>query len=226
VLAPGQFQTEEYALELFLEAGMSPEEAAEHVRLRLQRQEILDGPNATRVTAMIDESVLYRVVGSPAVLLGQLNHLMELSKRPNVIIQVVCSPKYYHGQDVPFEIATGRAITATLCNGGRRRPDHGHPLRGRQGGRLVRPNPGSRPQRGGLASRDHGGHREMPEPAVIPGWRKSSYSGNGGTSCVEAAHVPGAILVRDTQQHGHGPVLRLTPQAWHHFTATLRAPAR
>jgi hypothetical protein len=30
----------------------------------------------------------------------------------------------------------------------------------------------------------------MPEPAVIPGWRKSSYSGNGGTSCVEAAHVP------------------------------------
>jgi hypothetical protein len=111
VLAPGQFQTEEYALELFLEAGMSPEEAAEHVRLRLQRQEILDGPNATRVTAMIDGSVLYRVVGSPAVL---LDHLMELSKRPNVIIQVVCSPKYYHGQDVPFEIATGRAITATL----------------------------------------------------------------------------------------------------------------
>jgi hypothetical protein len=86
----------------------------------------------------------------------------------------------------------------------------------------------------------------MPEPAVTPGWRKSSYSENGGsgcvevgaipwrkstysenggTACVEAAHAPGAILVRDTQQHGHGPVLRLTPKAWHHFTATLRAAA-
>ena len=86
----------------------------------------------------------------------------------------------------------------------------------------------------------------MPEPAVIPGWRKSSYSGNGGSGCVEvgavpwrkptysenggsgcveAAHIPGAILVRDTQQHGHGPVLRLPPQAWHRFTTTLRAAA-
>src|SRR5882724_4600326 len=115
VLAPGQFQTEEFAMELFLEAGMTPEEAAEHVRLRLQRQEILDGPDATRVTAVIDESVLYRVVGRPAVLLRQLNHLLELSQRPNVIIQVVRSPdRYYAGLESWFEIATGRAITATL----------------------------------------------------------------------------------------------------------------
>jgi transcriptional regulator with XRE-family HTH domain len=115
VLAPGQFQTEEYAMELFLEAGMSPEEAAEHVRLRLQRQEILDGPNATRVTAVLDESVLYRVVGSPAVLLGQLSHLLELSQRPTIIIQIVRSPnRYYVGQAAAFEVAIGRAITATL----------------------------------------------------------------------------------------------------------------
>jgi hypothetical protein len=83
----------------------------------------------------------------------------------------------------------------------------------------------------------------MREPAVNPGWRKSSYSGNGGSGCVEvgatpwrkstysenggsgcveAAHIPGAILVRDTRQHGHGPVLRLPPQAWHSFTVSLR----
>jgi transcriptional regulator with XRE-family HTH domain len=114
VLAPGQFQAEEYALELFLEAGMTPEQAAEHVRLRLQRQEILDGPNASRVTAVLDESGLYRVVGSPAVLLGQLNHLLELSKRPNIIIQIVRLPNHYNGLENWFEIATGRMITATL----------------------------------------------------------------------------------------------------------------
>ena len=30
----------------------------------------------------------------------------------------------------------------------------------------------------------------MPEPAVTPGWRKSSYSGNGGTGCVEVGAIP------------------------------------
>ena len=67
------------------------------------------GGTSTRVTAVIDESVLYRVVGSPAVLLRQLNHLLELSQRPNVIIQIVRSPnRYYAGLESWLEIATGR----------------------------------------------------------------------------------------------------------------------
>ena len=46
-----------------------------------------------------------------------------------------------------------------------------------------------------------------------PAWRKSSYSGNGA-NCVEAGNAPGAVLVRDTTQRGHGPVLRVTPAGW------------
>jgi hypothetical protein len=66
----------------------------------------------------------------------------------------------------------------------------------------------------------------MEEPAAVnPGWRTSSYSGNGGSTCVEAGHVPGAVLVRDTTQHGCGPVLRVTPADWGRFTATVRATA-
>ena len=49
---------------------------------------------------------------------------------------------------------------------------------------------------------------------VNPRWRKSSYSGNGGTACIEAGHIPGAILVRDTTQRGTGPVLRVAPADW------------
>ena len=30
----------------------------------------------------------------------------------------------------------------------------------------------------------------MAEPAVNPGWRKSSYSDNGGTGCVEVSAIP------------------------------------
>jgi hypothetical protein len=65
----------------------------------------------------------------------------------------------------------------------------------------------------------------MAEPTVNPGWRKSSYSANGGTACVEAGHVPGAVVVRDTKDSGTGPVLRLTPADWHRLTARLRSTA-
>ena len=61
---------------------------------------------------------------------------------------------------------------------------------------------------------------------VHPRWRKSSYSGNGGADCVEAGHVPGMILVRDTKDNGQGPVLRVSAETWRAFTATLRATAR
>ena len=62
------------------------------------------------------------------------------------------------------------------------------------------------------------------EPAEIGlGWRKSSYSGNGGAQCVEAGHVPGAILVRDTTQYGRGPVLRVSPAAWRRLTAVIQS---
>jgi hypothetical protein len=63
---------------------------------------------------------------------------------------------------------------------------------------------------------------EQAAAAVSPGWRKSSYSANGGAECVEAGHVPGAVLVRDTTQHGTGPVLRVTPANW---TCLLRTVA-
>ncbi len=55
-----------------------------------------------------------------------------------------------------------------------------------------------------------------------PRWRKASYSNNGGADCVETGSVPGAILIRDTKDNGHGPVLRVSPDAWASFTASLR----
>lgn len=53
-------------------------------------------------------------------------------------------------------------------------------------------------------------------------WRKSTFSGNGGGSCVEVADHDGKILVRDTKNHGGGPVHRFTAEAWHAFVASVR----
>lgn len=52
-------------------------------------------------------------------------------------------------------------------------------------------------------------------------WRKSSYSGTSGGSCVEAADVGDHILVRDTTDRG-GVVLTIRPDSWCRFTDTLR----
>jgi hypothetical protein len=53
------------------------------------------------------------------------------------------------------------------------------------------------------------------------GWRKSSYSSGTG-NCVEVAvrtgtQAPASVAVRDTKQHGHGPVLEFTSAQWTAF---------
>jgi hypothetical protein len=57
-------------------------------------------------------------------------------------------------------------------------------------------------------------------------WRKSSFSGNGGGSCVEVGHARRGVLVRDTKQDGTGPVLRFTPGAWRRFADQLKRSLR
>jgi Domain of unknown function (DUF397) len=54
-------------------------------------------------------------------------------------------------------------------------------------------------------------------------WRTSSYSGNGGGNCVEVAGHDEMILVRDTKQHGQGPVHRYTADQWRAFVASVRS---
>jgi hypothetical protein len=53
-------------------------------------------------------------------------------------------------------------------------------------------------------------------------WRKSSYSGDGGASCVEVGQTHDTVLVRDTKQHGHGQVHRYSPAEWRTFIADVR----
>jgi hypothetical protein len=53
-------------------------------------------------------------------------------------------------------------------------------------------------------------------------WRTSTYSSNGGATCVEIGDAEGAVLVRDTQDRT-GPVLRLAPDAWRRFTGRVKS---
>jgi len=60
------------------------------------------------------------------------------------------------------------------------------------------------------------------EQQVSAGWRKSSFSSGNGGACLEAGQAHGTILIRDTTQHGHGPVLRLTPRDFTRLVESVR----
>jgi hypothetical protein len=84
------FQIEDYARAIL---SMRPNTAAdaieELVAARLQRQEVLGQEEPPLIWSLIDEAALYREVGTPEVMHGQLQHLVDLSRGPNVTIQVV-----------------------------------------------------------------------------------------------------------------------------------------
>ena len=60
-------------------------------------------------------------------------------------------------------------------------------------------------------------------PGLDARWRKSSFSGSGNGECLEAAGHDGAVLVRDSKQHGHGQVHRFTPAEWRAFLGAVKA---
>ena len=56
-------------------------------------------------------------------------------------------------------------------------------------------------------------------------WRKSSYSGGNGGTCVEVArNIPNVVAVRDSKDP-HGPALIISPDEWVSFITRLRAAA-
>jgi len=59
------------------------------------------------------------------------------------------------------------------------------------------------------------------EDKIDPRWRKSSFSGNGGGSCVEVGDQAASVLVRDTKNRS-GAVLRFTTDAWRRFADQVK----
>jgi Domain of unknown function (DUF397) len=55
-------------------------------------------------------------------------------------------------------------------------------------------------------------------------WRKSSYSGSNGGTCVEVGTTGPAVAVRDSK-HPDGPQLAFPAGTWKAFTKQLKAAA-
>ena len=98
VLVPGLLQTEEYARAvLATRPNTTDEETDQLVSARLERQAILAREDPPLLWVVLDEGVLHRQVGDGPVMKGQLLHLAEMSRRPNVTVEVVPYSAGAHG---------------------------------------------------------------------------------------------------------------------------------
>jgi transcriptional regulator with XRE-family HTH domain len=105
-LVPGLLQTEDYARALIGgQSTMRPTEVESRVRLRMDRQRLLTRTDPPRLWAVVDEAALRRQVGGPDVMREQLEHLVAVTKLPNVTLQVM--PFHFGGhaaEGQPFVI--------------------------------------------------------------------------------------------------------------------------
>lgn len=90
-LIPGLLQTEAYAREVVSVGRETDAEAIEQlVKARLTRQEVLSRqPVPLKIHTILSEAALRIEVGSAEIVRDQLEHIVKLSKLPNVTIQVL-----------------------------------------------------------------------------------------------------------------------------------------
>ncbi|MFC8361698.1 helix-turn-helix domain-containing protein [Streptomyces griseorubiginosus] len=98
VYVPGLLQTRAYstALQRANEVPLEPAEIDRLVGIRMKRQEILTRPKPPHLWAILDESVIRRVVGSPETMKEQLSRLLDANESPHTTLQVLPFTKGAH----------------------------------------------------------------------------------------------------------------------------------
>ncbi len=87
----GLLQTEAYAHAVVARGmkGGSVADIERRVALRMERQKYLVSESTPEFHVVLDEAALRRPYGDRAVMRGQLQHLIDISQRPNVRLQIM-----------------------------------------------------------------------------------------------------------------------------------------
>lgn len=112
LLVPGLLQTEAYAREVLtaIRLDARPGDIQRRMDLRLNRQALLTGETAPQYWVVLDEAVVRRPVGGPAVMGAQLEYLAQMAALPSVTLQVLpFSAGAHAGMDGEFTIFGYRA---------------------------------------------------------------------------------------------------------------------
>ncbi|MGE5135408.1 MAG: helix-turn-helix domain-containing protein [Gemmatimonadota bacterium] len=90
LLVPGLLQTEHYARAIFqTRFGLSEDEIEARVAARMKRQETLARDRPPAFWVILDEALLSRPVGGRHVMLEQIDHLIDMARRPTIAIEII-----------------------------------------------------------------------------------------------------------------------------------------
>ncbi|MFE4827126.1 helix-turn-helix domain-containing protein [Streptomyces sp. NPDC056672] len=111
VYVPGLLQTRSYttAVQQANEMRLTPEEVERLVDIRMKRQQILSRPRPPHLWAILDESVIRRVVGSRQIMREQLSHLLEANESPDITLQILPFAKGAHAAALGSFVILGGA---------------------------------------------------------------------------------------------------------------------
>jgi transcriptional regulator with XRE-family HTH domain len=88
---PALLQTEDYAREIVkaIAPQATPLVHEQRVEARLRRQQVLEQKEPPRYRALLDEAVLRRRVGSPAVMVAQIDKILKMDRDSKATVQVI-----------------------------------------------------------------------------------------------------------------------------------------
>lgn len=88
---PGILQTSDHALAVFrvVIPPLPEHEVALRLAHRVERQQVLEGDNPPEYVGVIHEAALRMQFGGPKVARAQLEHLLALSERENIILRII-----------------------------------------------------------------------------------------------------------------------------------------
>ncbi|MGW2258118.1 helix-turn-helix domain-containing protein [Streptomyces sp. NPDC001780] len=91
VTFPGVMQTEDYARALFdsVLPKLPPAEVQARVEHRMRRKSIFDRDEPPEIVAVVHEAALRMRIGGRRIARRQLEHLMEMSQRPEVMLRII-----------------------------------------------------------------------------------------------------------------------------------------
>lgn len=102
---PALLQTEDYARAMI--KGIAPkideDILRQRVEARMMRQKLLQAPKPPKYRALIDEAVLHRHVGGPAVMKAQLDKVLLLMREEKAAVQVI-----------PYEVGAYGAVDSNF----------------------------------------------------------------------------------------------------------------
>jgi hypothetical protein len=88
---PALLQHEEYTKAIIktIAPKMDPDILLQRVEVRMRRQQRLADDDRPRYRVLLDEAVLHRPVGGSAIMVAQLDKVLEVARRDRVTVQVV-----------------------------------------------------------------------------------------------------------------------------------------